>query len=342
MTAGEATATDSFLTYSHTVGMATMAGRGFFYPRDTAIGKDGRLYVLGRSHEAEPQGVRVTVCGLEGEFYGVFGSLGSGDGQFIWPTAIALDSQDRVYVSSEYQHRISIFDTSGTFLGKWGIRGHGDGELDGPSGLAFDGSDNLYVVDHRNNRIQKFTKEGQFLSGFGTEGSGDGEFNLPWGVAVDGKGDVYVADWRNDRIGRFSPEGKFVANYGTSGRGDGEFLRPSSVAVDREGYIYVADWGNERVQVLDPDGGFVMKLRGEATLSKWAQEFLDANPDEAIPRAKADLEPELEFAGDDPHEQSTHIEKYFWGVASVTLDGAGRLYATETNRHRVQVYQRGS
>ena len=56
--------------------------------------------------------------------------------------------------------------------------------------------------------------------------------------------------------------------------------RPSSVAVDPEGYIYIADWGNERVQVLGPDGSFQLLLRGQATLSKWAAEYLTVNPDE--------------------------------------------------------------
>ena len=45
----------------------------------------------------------------------------------------------------------------------------------------------------------------------------------------------------------------------------------------REGYIYVADWGNERVQVLDADGNFVQLLRGEATISEWAANFLSIN-----------------------------------------------------------------
>ena len=111
--------------------------------------------------------------------------------------------------------------------------------------------------------------------------------------------------------------------------------------MDGKGYIYIADWGNERVQVLDPEGGFVMKLRGQATLSKWAEDFLRSNSEEEEARAKANLEPQLEFPDDDPHEESSHIEKYFWSPVSVKLDGAGRLYVTESDRHRIQVFERG-
>jgi DNA-binding beta-propeller fold protein YncE len=329
-----------FLVYSHTVGLSTMSGRGFYYPCDTAIGKDGQMYTLSRSLEGDERGVRVTVYDLDSNFSHVFGSFGDQQGEMIWPTAITLDREGNVYVSDEETHRITVFDHSGEFISTWGEHGSSEGKLDGPSGLAFDGEDNLYVVDHLNHRVQRFTRDGQFLSGFGSEGSDDGHFNLPWGVAVDAKDEVYVADWRNDRIQKFSSAAELLAIYGRSGRGDGEFSRPSSVAVDADGYIYVADWGNERVQVLGPDGGFIATYRGEATHSRWAEEFLSVNVEEAGARARANLEPELDFFEKTPHEESSHIEKYFWAPTSIKLDDAGRVYVTESNRHRVQIYRR--
>ena len=331
-----------FLVYSHTIGLSTMQGRGFYYPSDTAIGKGGRIYTVNRSLEGDVRGVRVTVYDLDSEFSHTFGSFGEGDGQMIWPTAITLDSQGRVYVSDEETHRITVFDAAGKFLAKWGEHGSGGGQVDGPSGLAFDADDNLYVVDHLNNRVQKFTREGRLLLAFGSKGYGDGQLDLPWGVTVGAKGDVYVADWRNDRIQRFSPDGESIAMYGSSGRGDGQFHRPSGVAVDAGGYIYVADWGNERLQVLGPDGAFIAKYRGEATNSKWAEEFLNVNVEEAGARARSNLEPELDFFEKTPHEESSHIEKYFWAPTSIKLDDAGRVYVTESNRHRVQIYLRGN
>ena len=339
MSTSDTIARTDFLNHYITIGLSTMEGRGFYYPVDTAIGANGRMYVVNRGLEGDDRSIRITVCDLDSEYYETFGFVGTGDGQLTWPTAVTVDSQGRVYVSDEYTNRISIFDSEGAFLSKWGVAGSGQGELDGPSSLALDGESNVYVVDHQNNRVQKFTSDGEFLLSFGSEGNGDGQFNLPWGSTVAPNGDVYVADWRNDRIQRFTPEGRFVAEYGGPGRGDGQFHRPASVVVDGEGYIYVADWGNERVQVLDPDGGFVMKLRGQATLSRWAQEFLDTNVEEAEARGRSNLEPDLDFGGDS-HEESAHIEKYFWAPSSVKLDGDGRLYVTESNRHRIQVFVR--
>ena len=126
-----------FLQYDRTLGVASMEGRGFYYPVDVAIAGDGKIYGLSRSHEGDPRGVRVCILDLDSGFHGVFGSVGESDGQFTWATAVAQDVDGRVYVSDEYTQRISIFDSSGNFRAKWGTHGSVVGEIDGPSGLAF-------------------------------------------------------------------------------------------------------------------------------------------------------------------------------------------------------------
>ena len=141
-----------------------------------------------------PEGTRVTVCTVDEEYVTAFarGVAEQGpheynydDGSLVWPTCIALDSQDTVYIADEWLNRISMFSKDGEYLGKWEERsGTGDGEMDRPSGMVFDADDNLYVVDSGNHRVQKFTKDGKFISNFGTFGTGDGEFNMPWGIGA--------------------------------------------------------------------------------------------------------------------------------------------------------------
>ncbi len=329
------------LEYLQTIGIVAMEGRGFEYPTDTVAAQNGRLYVLNRSRDFGERGVRVTVLDLDSEYYGTFGHLGEGDGQLISPTCAAESSQGHIYVADDYTHRITAFDYDGGFVSNWGTHGTAEGELNGPSGVAFDLDDNIYVADTHNNRIQKFTSSGAFLHAFGSPGSSEGQFRLPWGLTVAPNGDLYVADWGNDRIQRFSTEGEFVATYGASGRKAGELRRPSGVAVDEDGLMYVSDWGNERVQALDGDGVPLQVLRGEATLSKWAASFMETNREEAAARASANLKPDLpNVYGEDPHTQSAHVESLFWAPMSVKLDDAGRVYVTEANRHRIQIYQR--
>ncbi len=330
------------LEYVKTIGIVNEAlnGRGFFNPYDIGIAKDGRIFVLNRCSSNKPNPIRVGVCNFDEEYLGEFGD-GSGlaDGQFMLPVAMAFDSQERLYITDEYSHRISVFDQSGKFLNKWGVHGSGDGEINGPAGISTDAEDNFYVADQHNNRVQKFTAEGRYLMQWGEAGTADGQFNLPWGVAVDSKANVYVADWRNDRIQKFNADGRFLASFGEPGEGEGQFHRPSSVAVDPEGNIYVADWGNERVQVLGPDGGFLLKLRGQATLSRWAEEFYAVNPDEKSERDRSNLFPQLPNHFNTPSHLSGAHEPLFWGPVSVKLDLLGRLYVTESNRGRFQVYQ---
>ena len=283
--------------YVKTIGVTTNnMGRGFINPYDVALSKDGRIFVLNHCDSARRALIRVGIMNWDEDYLGEFGNgAGSGDGQFILPVAMAFDSQERLYITDEQNHRITIFDLAGNFLSKWGVLGSVDGELNGPAGITIDADDNLYVVDQNNNRVQKFT-----------------------------------------------PDGQFLASFGESGEGDGQLHRPSSVAVDPEGYIYIADWGNERVQVLGPDGSFQFKLRGQATLSKWAADFLNVNPDEKRTREMSNLIPELPPHINTPYHISSQTEPYFWGPVSVKLDREGRLYVTEANRHRVQIYQKSS
>ena len=124
---------------------------------------------------------RVGICNLDEDYLGEFSNgYGSGEGQLIWPVAMAMDSQDSMYVTDEQNHRVTVYDSSGVFLRQWGGAGSGDGEVQGPSGIAIDSKDNVYVVDQGNSRIHKFTTDGRHLLQWGGPGGGPGQFNLPW------------------------------------------------------------------------------------------------------------------------------------------------------------------
>ena len=327
------------LKYMDTIGfVADQGGRGFHLPTDMVIREDGRIFVASRSNTTALDIVGIQMATVDHQFLGQLYGYGRGDGEMIWPSAVALDSENLLYMADDFLQRVTIYDADGNFVSKWGTVGAGDGEFDGPSGLAFDADDNLLLVDHRNHRVQKFTKDGEFISKFGSFGSGDGEFNLPWGIALDSEGLIYIADWRNDRIQKFTHDGEFIAAFGSTGDGEGQFNRPSGLAVDSDGNMYIADWGNQRVQVLDAEGNFITSLRGEATLGKWAVEYLNANADELDARSR--FVPEFEVDIEDEHEASARIESYFWDPVTVVLDEQERVYVLETCRHRFQVYEK--
>ena len=326
------------IKYLDTVGFgADIGGRGFHLPVDISVRADGRVYVINRS-PMHRLGIRVGICDLLHGWYGEFGSDGKADGQFTGPAAITHDSNERIYVADEELNRITVFNPDGEFESKWGELGTEPGQINGPSALKVTSDGNLLLVDHLNNRIQKMTLDGQYLSHWGSKGIAEGQFNLPWGIDTDNDENVYVADWRNDRIQRFSEDGKFIDMYGSSGSDDGLFNRPSDVAVDQDGFIYVADWGNQRVQVFDHHWNFHASLRGQATVSPWAQEYLEANADELDARSRFD--PYIEVDTDDEHEISARVEAYFWDPIAVEIDPEGRLVVADSLRHRLQIYQR--
>ena len=309
--------------YSYCIGAFGTSGRTFQNPYDIALGSGGKIFVLNRGSEGIGQ--RVTVCSMDHDYTGDFGSYGTGDGQFIWPSSIDLDSQENVYVSDDYLNRISVYDTEGIFVSHWGQPGSGEGELNGPAGIAFDQDDNIYVVDCNSNRIQKFTKDGKFLFQWGSPGNGDGEFDMPWGVCLDRDGNVYVADWRNNRVQKFSPDGEMLLKFEASPAGVGSLHRPTGVAVDSEGDVYVTDWGNERVQVYAPDGSFITSLTGDAQEpSPWAQVWLEASPSVVKARRRVNLEPEWRFGR----------------PVAVKVDERDRIIVLESWRGRIQVYDK--
>ncbi|MEM3916808.1 MAG: 6-bladed beta-propeller, partial [Candidatus Nitrosocaldus sp.] len=123
----------------------------------------------------------------------------SNDGEFRFPTGVAVDSRDRIIVADVWNNRIQVFDSNGNFLFNFGKEGSDDGEFMFPNGVAVDGFGNIIVADTFNNRIQVFDSNGNFLFNFGKEGSNDGEFSFPTGVAA--RGDMLaVVDTGNNRV----------------------------------------------------------------------------------------------------------------------------------------------
>ena len=186
--------------YSHAVG-----GRYIGQPCSLAVGSGNAVYVLLRGGEnisnvpwnktgTGSRVARLSVPETAGdeEFIGEAGAYGDGDGEYIWPTGLALDSKENIYITDEWMNRITVTSKEGSFIRSFGASGDGDGQFDGPSGIAVDADDNLYIVDSRNHRIQKTTNDGKFLAKWGQFGSGPGEFNAPWGITVDHQGNCLL------------------------------------------------------------------------------------------------------------------------------------------------------
>jgi DNA-binding beta-propeller fold protein YncE len=119
----------------------------FDSPTGVAVAGNGNIYISEGHGESRPNNSRIMVFTKDGQFINTFATYGSGDGQLRSPHAIAMDSQDRLFVADRGNSRIVVFDRDGKFLAAWKQFGR-------PSGVAVDRNDMLYVIDSQSSNNQ--------------------------------------------------------------------------------------------------------------------------------------------------------------------------------------------
>jgi DNA-binding beta-propeller fold protein YncE len=178
------------------------------------------------------------------------------DARFRTIIGLAIDDNDRLFVTDAGLHLVSVFDANHKLETTFG-----EDDLGRPGGAAIDTENRfLYVVDTDKERVAVFDADSykllRTIGGPGKSESDDdpGTFAKPTNVAVDLDGNLYVADTINDRIQIFDADGKFISMFGRAGDGVGYFARPKGLAVDADGHIWVADAAQNRIQIFDRDG----------------------------------------------------------------------------------------
>ena len=187
-------------------------------------------------------------------------------------SAVATDSQDRVYAFQRKDPPVVIFDKNGTYAGSWGSSAFAD-----PHGINIV-NDVIYVTDRNDHVALKFTLDGRPLMVIGERGKPSdtgatkdielpprsaGPFNKPTEMMVAPSGDLYVSDgYRNSRVHRFSSQGGLLDSWGKPGKTEpGEFHLPHSLWIDRQGQVYVCDRENSRIQVFTGAGKYLSQWK---------------------------------------------------------------------------------
>jgi DNA-binding beta-propeller fold protein YncE len=192
-----------------TLGKPGMPGDapGFFNrPTGVAIARNGDIFVAD-GHGGDSN-ARVVKFSKDGKFITTWGRKGSSAGEFDAPHAIAVDSQERVYVADRSNNRVQVFDAAGKFLADWRQFGR-------PSGIYVDAHDVIYVADSQTTDKTGCTPDPGCRHGIriGRVADGsveyfiprpDGDLVGPEGVTVDAQGTVYGASNEGKRIDRFS------------------------------------------------------------------------------------------------------------------------------------------
>lgn len=235
----------------------------------------------------------------------VFGTLGTADGQFTYPSTVAVDTSGSIYVTDDAGTfgRVQKFDSATVWTASWGgDPGSADGIVANVGGVVIDSSDNSYIVDTYNERVEKFDSTGNFAGvKWGSSGSGNSQFsfNGPPTIAMDSTGNIYVPDAGNRRIQVFDSAGTYIKQWGTSGAGNGQFgsSSPTGVAIDSAGNVYAADAGNERIQVFDANGYY---------LRQWGSAGID--------------------------------DGQFSQIYGIAVDSADNVYVADMGNHRIQKF----
>lgn len=175
------------------------------------------------------------------------GAFGTGDGQFSYPSGVAVDATGNVYVTDSGIGfvRIQKFSNALAFTSKFGSFGTGNGQFSRAQGIAVDSSGYIYVVDNELHRVQKFTSAFAYVTQWGSQGTGNGQFYSPQGIAVDSNLTVYVSEDSNRRVQKFASTGALTApvyasQFGTYGTATGQFQNAIDVAVSGTN-IFVMD-----------------------------------------------------------------------------------------------------
>ena len=122
----------------------------FEFPGGVAINKiTGQIYVVSRCSS------RVQVLNSNLTFSHMFGSEGSGQGEFNCATDVAVDNEGFVYVAD--YHRIQKFTPEGQFVCSFGTEGSQ------PSGITVDDCGMLYVISCDNDNVSVFSPNGEMV-----------------------------------------------------------------------------------------------------------------------------------------------------------------------------------
>jgi len=193
---------------------------------------------------------------------------------FDQPSAVAVDSQKRIWVLDGVNGRLVGFSYDGKYMTQFGKKGSGRGEFKSPLGLAIDSQDRIYVADSKNHRIQIFDDRASPLAEVYVPPDKYKSLSDPTDMAWDEvRQQLVVVDNDNHRLLIFNkkseaaPAYKLINDLGGVGYEDGKFRYPYALCLDKSGDIYVTDVINTRVQVFSPKGEYIRSI-GEWGIEK--------------------------------------------------------------------------
>jgi sugar lactone lactonase YvrE len=158
------------------------AGEKGLRPTDVVL-TDKRLYVTDLNNNC----VRVYEKATRQWLFNIPRDSRDEAGKLFAPTNLALDAQDRLYVSDFAAFCVKTYDADGKYLRTFGRAGDRPGEFSRPKGVAVDRQGRVFVVDAAAQVVQIFDAEGRLLLFFGEPKASAAPLDLPAKVVIDYK-----------------------------------------------------------------------------------------------------------------------------------------------------------
>ena len=198
---------DKFLLQLGTTGERGNDATHFDLPSGIAVLRNGNIVITdGYGNN------RVAMFSKDGKFIkqvargaGGPADKGTGNGEWVLPHKLALDSAENMYIVDRENHRVQVFDRNLTYIRQFANEGWNPWDI----GISRKGDDGFgYIADHALERVHKISlKDGKILATWGKQGRGPGEFDWVHGIVVDSRGAVYAADTYGQRLQKFVPPG---------------------------------------------------------------------------------------------------------------------------------------
>jgi DNA-binding beta-propeller fold protein YncE len=139
---------------------------------------------------------------LDGKKLRAISTASTKDDTLNAPNAVALDSDQNIYVSDTGNQRLVVYDKNGKFIRiiNGSTDGKGDSKFVNPRGIGVEPDGTLLMVDNMTHYVYGFNKKGKQVFQFGGLGSDKDQFYLPNGLFVDNSGEVLITDTVNRRV----------------------------------------------------------------------------------------------------------------------------------------------
>jgi hypothetical protein len=182
-----------------------------------------------------------------------------------------------------------------------------------PTGITEDSFGNLYIVDVWNGLVRKIDPFGTVSSvgignGCGIPMFNDLDPNASHGIVADSSGNLFMTHYSKNLIHKINTTGHLtVFAGGESGWSDGQgtaarFAGPTDITIDSFGNLFVVDTYNYAIRKVNASG-FVTTIAGTPGL--------------------------------DGHDDGPALTAKFYAPEGITIDSAGNLYVSCTDRIRM-------